>query len=459
MKTFTAKTYCTDDVKKLQFESEKPFTFKKRDFVEEQNHPDDVEAYLINIHPSSEFQEYGGMGAAFTESACELLSSLPKKVQEEILDAYFDKEKGIGYNFGRVSISSCDFSVSDYTYTEEGDTTLSTFDISHDKKNIIPTIKEALKRSKNLKLFCSPWSPPAYMKTSGSRIGGHLKKDCYSLFASYCAKFIDAYKENGIDIWGITIQNEPRHHQTWESCLYSLDEESEYLGYLGKALKGKKVKILCYDHCRERAFSRLDYIMHSKNAKYLDGVAHHWYSGDHFGELKAVKNVYPKAINVASESCVGIFEEGIHEEYDLSTAEVFAHDIIGAFNNGLNYYCDWNLLLDEKNGPYHNRENRGAWVDNLVYVNTKDNTVTYRRGYYYIGHISKFVETGAKIITSSSYTEELETVAFLNPNGQIVLVVLNRTDKELPAIVCLHDNVLEDKIKPHSMKTFVIEEK
>lgn len=429
--------------------------YKNRDFCEEQNHPGDVEGCLINIHDSVEYQTYGGIGGAFTESTQKALSEMSKDKQEEVFKAYFDKKDGIGYNFGRLSINSCDFSVEDYTYVKEGDTTLDSFDISHDDE-IFKNVKQASKYN-DITLFASPWSPPAYMKNSGSRIGGHLKKEFYGLWAKYVAKYVDACKERGLNIWAVTMQNEPRHHQTWESCLYSTEEENELLGYLGKELQPKGVKILCYDHCRERAFERIDYMKQGKNGKYLDGVAHHWYSGPHFGELRAVYSKYPEAINVASESCVGVGKEGISEDSNLSTAEKFAFDVIGSFNNGLNFYCDWNLVLDEKNGPYHNRENRGAWVDALVYCDKTKNEVIYRLGYYYMGHISKFVEKGAKIVSSSSYTEDLTCCAFKNPDGKIVLVVLNRKDYSQYFIPRVDNCVHGVNIPAHSIITFVIE--
>ena len=190
-----------------------------------------------------------------------------------LIEAYFDRAKGIGYNFGRLSIASCDFSTEDYTYVDEGDETLDTFDISHDKKAVFPMVKAA-KRYADLLLLASPWSPPVYMKTNDTReYGGHLKKEYYPLWAKYFAKYIAACKAEGIDIWGVTVQNEPRHTQMWESCLYSPEEEIDFLGYLGKALSDTDVKILCYDHCRERVYERAKKIYENENGKYCDGIA------------------------------------------------------------------------------------------------------------------------------------------------------------------------------------------
>lgn len=428
---------------------------KNTDTIEEKHHPGDIESNLVNIHPDLEYQLFGGMGGAFTDTSATVWDGMPEGKQQEFVRAYFDRENGIGYTLGRLSIGSCDFSAGDYTYVQEGDMTLDSFDISHDKKAIFPLVTAAQKYT-DLTLFASPWSPPAYMKTDGNRIGGHLKKDCYILWAKHFAKYIDACMENGIAIWGVTIQNEPRHHQIWESCLYTPEEEADFLGYLGKELEGKDIKIFCYDHCRERVYQRAKFILESENGKYCDGIANHWYSGDHFGELKAFSHKYPNKISIASEGCCAIPGAGIKAEYDLPHAERYAHDLIGCFNNGVTHYCDWNLLLDEENGPYHNREGRGVSAEAPIYYDRTTGQLIYRLSYYYIGHISKFVKPGAKIVASSCYTADIEAVAFQNSDNSIVCVLLNRNDSPVKAIIRLQDNIHEVTLTPHSIATAVI---
>ncbi|MBQ2941189.1 MAG: glucosylceramidase [Clostridia bacterium] len=449
--------YVTDqNGKRLTKTVEDNMQYKNTDIIEEQGHPGDVESRLINIHSDVELQTYGGMGGAFSDTAATVWSIMPEDKKAELEKAYFDKKDGIGYTLGRLSIGSCDFSTEDYTYVEEGDETLDTFDISHDKKAVFPFIKAAEKYTE-LTLFSSPWSPPSYMKTNNSRIGGHLKKECYPLWAKYFRKYIEACKENGINIWGVTMQNEPRHHQIWESCLYTPEEEAAFLGYLGKELEGSGVKILCYDHCRERVYERAKAILESDNGKYCDGIAYHWYSGDHFGELKAFNTKYPDKISIESEGCRAIPGSGIKEEYNLEFAEYYAHDISGCFNNGTHYFCDWNLLVDENNGPFHNREGRGCSVDAPVYYNKETNELIYRLSYYYIGHYSKFVVPGAKVVASSSYNHNVETVAFKNPDGTVVSVLLNRTNQNLPCIVRMDGYIKEFNLDAHSIVTAVIE--
>lgn len=443
--------------KKLEKDGVFEMPYVNTDVNEQYGHPGDIEANLINIHDDVEYQTVLGIGGAFSESAASAWQAMPKREQARLIEAYFDKEKGIGYNFGRLSIASCDFSTEDYTYVQEGDQTLESFDISHDKKAVFPMVKEAEKYTE-LTLFASPWSPPVYMKTNDTReYGGHLKKEYYPLWAKYFAKYVEACEKENVRIWGVTLQNEPRHTQMWESCLYSVEEEIEFLGYLGKALEGKDVKILCYDHCRERVYERAKAIFESENGKYCDGIAHHWYSGDHFGELEAYYRKYPEKFNVASEGCCAVSGDGIQAERDLEFAEKYAQDILGCFRRGVHGYCDWNLTLDEKNGPYHNRTGRGCSAEAPVYCNKQTGELVFRLSYYYIGHVSKFVEKGAKVVNASAHTEAFDYCAFKNPDGKVVLVVMNKTDKKLPAIVRLDGCVLKTEITSHSIATFVIE--
>ena len=175
----------------------------------------------VFVDPSKTFQTFFGIGAALTDASAETFYKLPKEKQQDLLTAYFDQEKGIGYTVARTNINSCDFSSDIYTYIQEGDTALKTFNIEHDKKFKIPFIKEAMKAAGGkLNLFASPWSPPAFMKDNNDVLhGGKLKKDFYQPWANYYTKFIKAFEKEGVPVWGITIQNEPMATQKWESCI------------------------------------------------------------------------------------------------------------------------------------------------------------------------------------------------------------------------------------------------
>lgn len=454
--SYKAKIYKSNKEKyKLSLIDEKFLYYKNTDGIPDPSHIDDVENNLINIHPEVTYQNFGGIGGAFSDTAATSWSKLSKDKQKEFIEAYFSREKGIGYTFGRLSIASCDFSTEDYTYLDGEDETLNSFNLNHDKKNIFPMVYEAQKFTE-LTLFASPWSPPAFMKTNNNRIGGKLKTEYYELWAEYIKKYIDECKKNNINLWGLTLQNEPRAHQIWESCIYLPKEEETFLGVLGKKLENYNIKLLCYDHCRERVFERALSVFNSENGKYCDGIANHWYSGDHFGELKAFNKTFPNKISVASESCCAIYKEGIDESTDLINAERYAHDILNGFENGLNYYCDWNLTVDEHNGPFHNREGRGCFVDAPVFCLSNSNSIHYRLSYYYIGHFSKFVYPNAKIISTSSYSSSIETVGFMNPDNSIVLVTLNRTNEDKKCIIRIHEHINDFVLEAHTIATIVI---
>jgi glucosylceramidase len=202
------------------------------------------EEYIF-VDPSKTFQTVLGIGGALTDAAAETFYKLPEDKQREFLTAYFDPQNGIGYTLGRTHINSCDFSSESYTYAKDGDKQLGSFDIAHDLKYRIPFIKAALAKAGNhFTLFASPWSPPAWMKDNGDVLhGGKLKSEYYEPWARYYCKFIRAYEKEGVPIWGLTVQNEPLAVQTWESCIYTADEERDFVkiywaGFAQRRLKG-----------------------------------------------------------------------------------------------------------------------------------------------------------------------------------------------------------------------------
>lgn len=439
---------------KLEFIGSLDFEKRNTDVVEEYDKSSDIEQRLINIHPDVEYHTFYGFGGAFTETAAISWSKLPKEKRKEFITAYFDPEKGIGYTAGRLHINSCDFSAEGYTYVKEWDMTLDSFNISHDTRAIIPMIKAAGEVAE-LWLFASPWSPPVYMKNTDKIQGGHLKREFYPLWADYIRRYILAYREQGIKISAVTVQNEPRHHQQWESCLYTPSEESDYIGYLSDALKGLDVKIICYDHCRERLVERAGAIFGGKNGTFCDGIANHWYSGDHFGEIRAVSQLWGDKLQIASESCCFDKQKGIKTENIWHFAEKYAHDISGAISAGINYYCDWNLTTDENNGPTHFRERRNI-VEVPIYCDTAAGELVYQPSYYYIGHYSKFIRPGAKCVANSCYTDRLEVCTFKNTDGSLVCVVLNRTEDDLSFILRIGDDILKLKAESHSVQSIII---
>ena len=418
----------------------------------------------ILIDPTKQFQTFLGIGAALTDASAETFYKLSKENQDLFMEAYYSVDKGIGYTLGRTIIHSCDFSSESYTYIEEGDAELKTFNIDHDRKFRLPFTKLAIEAAGGkLTLYASPWSPPAFMKTNNNMLqGGKLKAEFYQPWANYYAKFIKAYEKEGIPIWGLTVQNEPMAKQTWESCIYTAEEERDFLkNYLGPTLEKEGLgdkNIIVWDHNRDLMFQRANVILNDPEAaKYVWGVGFHWYEDwkdgiPMFNNVKAVNEAYPDK-NL-------IFTEGTNESYDLARivsedpklAERYGKSMINDFNNGTVAWTDWNILLDETGGPNH--------VGNLcfspVHGDTKTDELTFTNSYYYIGHFSKFIRPGAKRISSVSSANNLITTAFINEDGSIVIVVMNQSDNEISYSLTMNLKTAEIHAPAHSIQTIVL---
>ncbi|MBP5198167.1 MAG: glucosylceramidase [Lachnospiraceae bacterium] len=380
------------------------------EFYDDKPDPDGREDRLLNIYPEARYQEIVGFGGAMTEATALNLEYMGEELHKKAMELYFDSEKGIGYSLIRSTINSCDFSKDFYSYDEvEGDHELKNFDISHDREYIIPALKEAFETAEELKLYCSPWSPPAWMKTNGRmNRGGKLKNDCYQTWAHYFTKFIQEYEKEGVKVWGVTPQNEAKAEQNWESCFYSKEEEAEFTNkYLKPDLTNNglgDVKIFVWDHNKERTLDRALTIFKDKRItgekgyEGPDGIAVHWYSGEHFAALDAFHNVFPDKLILGSEhsKSAGKTPEDSGERY--------AHDIIGDLNNYSNGWTDWNMILDEEGNPDHWKDEQieSGWAPEKIWVgeapvvfDKKKKKLDIRSSYYYMGHISKFVRPGA----------------------------------------------------------------
>ncbi len=416
----------------------------------------DTEYCLINLHPDVTFQKVEGIGGAITEAAACAWSQLGEENRKKFVKMYFDPEEGIGYTLARFCMGSSDFAIDEYTYVEEGDMDLHTFDLSREDKYVVPLVKEAQKLAPQLRFFFAPWTPPLYMKDTDAVQGGHLKEECYDLYAQYFKKYILEMKKRGIDIWLATVQNETRHMQTWESCCYSPEQEKKFItDHLGPVLDELGIKIMFYDHCKERVFERCKAMYEDpETAKYIYGIACHWYSGDHFGELSLARHKYPDKGIFMTECCTADSDVGLKITNDQIDAEKYAHELLGDLNAGLNGYTDWNIALDEVNGPYHNRSGNCAAP---IICDKVNDQILCQTSYYYIGHFSKFIRPGAERIGISSYTDKLEITSFINEDGKLATVVLNRTENEIPYILRTGGQLLDRVIPAHTIETVILE--
>lgn len=415
---------------------------------------DDVtENNLICIFPKIEYQEISGFGGAFTEAAAVTFSKLNESNQNKVLKLYFDPQEGIGYTCGRIHINSCDFSLGNYSCIEENDITLKTFNVNRDKKFVIPMIKAA-KKYADISIFASPWSPPAFMKTTNQmNNGGKLKKEFYELWSDYFVKFIEEYKNEGISISSVSVQNEPKATQIWDSCVYTAEEEMDFIkNHLGIKMQDLGIDLYFWDHNKERIIERANCILRDDEAsKYVKGIAFHWYSGDHFEQLDIFKKLYPDKDLIFSEGC---YEYSLGKSDTTQIGEKYAHDIIGNFNNGCSAFYDWNILLNESGGPNH----VGNFCDAPIMADTKNNILHIHDSYYYIGHFSKFIKQGAKRIASSKWSNQIDTISFKNSDGNIATVVLNSTDTEYDFSFRIMGNIISSKIEPHSIATYIFTE-
>jgi glucosylceramidase len=415
----------------------------------------------IFVDDKKTFQTFLGIGAALTDASAETFAKLSSTNQTAFLEAYFNKDKGIGYTLARTNIHSCDFSTASYTYVNEGDTALTSFSIQHDKAFRIPFIQKAIAAANGkLTLYVSPWSPPAFMKTNKQMLqGGKLNSAFARSWATYYTKFIKAYEKEGIPVWGITIQNEPMATQRWESCIFTAEEERDFLkNYLGPIMKKEGLaakKIIVWDHNRDLMTQRANVIFDDAEAsKYAWGMGFHWYepwSGGlpMYDNVAIVNKTYPTKNLLFTEGCAESFKATKYQHWP--NGERYGAAMINDFNNGTVGWTDWNILLDETGGPNH----VGNFCFAPIHGDTKEDKLIFTPSYYYIGHFSKFIRPGAKKINSAASRSQLLTTAFKNTDGTVVVVVMNTSNKSTLYNVCVGSNAVAVTIPAHSIQTVV----
>ncbi|SDS45637.1 glucosylceramidase [Opitutus sp. GAS368] len=411
----------------------------------------------LTLDPSQQFQEMVGFGGALTESSAYVLAQLPAARRAEVLRRYYDPQDGLGYTLARTHINSCDFSVNMWELdATPGDYDLHDFSLAPMRKWLLPLLHDAIKASGGrLRILASPWSPPAWMKTNNRMDdGGALRGEYAPAWANYFVKFVQRMKaEENIDIWALTVQNEPQAKQVWESCIYSAAQERDFIkNHLGPALAGaglSGVKLLGLDHNRDLLEQFADTELGDPAAaKYLWGIALHWYDpGKDFAVSARVHARFPDKPVLFTEGCyeggrtIGSWEHG----------EGYAHQMIGDIRNWVVNFMDWNIVLDERGGPNH----VGNFCDAPVIVDTVTQEVRYGPSFYYLGHFSKYVQPGAHRIGSSGGPAALESVAFANPDGSLAVVVLNRTDAAVSFTLAAGGEALACTVPARAIQTYV----
>ncbi|SDX94543.1 glucosylceramidase [Lutibacter oricola] len=446
------------------------------------------ETNVIKLLPEEKFQTITGFGGAFTESSAYLLNKLSKENRKKIIDAYFSEE-GANYSLTRSHMNSCDFSVSNYSYTPvEGDKELEHFSIEEDKDDLIPFIKDAMAASKDgFKIFGSPWTAVPWMKDNNKWVGGKLLPEYYDTWALFFSKYADAYKEEGINIWGFTVENEPLGNgNNWESMHFSPDEMTNFVvNHLGPKLEadGKgDLKILGYDQNREHLKEWVDsQFKNEETSKYFDGTAIHWYASTYEvypEELQYAHKKAPEKLLIQSEACIDAetpvwqddkwyFEKEatdwgytwapekdkhLHPKY--APVNRYARDIIGCLNNWVDGWVDWNMVLDKKGGP--------NWFENWciapVIVDPEKDEVYFTPLYYTMAHFSKYIRPEAVRIGFQSSDTELLTTAAQNPDGSIAVVLFNEGNKEKIIELNLNEKTIAFTIGAKAIQTVVVPE-
>lgn len=411
---------------------------------------------LLNLYPSVTYQVFEGFGGALTEAAGYVYHQMNQEHRDEMLREYFTTD-GMGYRMARIPIDSCDFSLGHYEAVEDpADETFRSFQFKRVEQNILPLLNDAQKaHGGRLEIMLTPWSPPAYMKINGDRNhGGELKQEYKKTWAEYICRYIKEYKNRGYLVKRISLQNEPKADQTWDSCVYTTSQEKEFLrDYMYPALQANDlgdIEVFIWDHNKERAYERACGIIDETTRHMVSGIAFHWYSGDHFEALGMIRDKFPDKKLILSEACIE-YSKFASDDY-LKNAQKYAHDMIGNMNHGMNGFYDWNIVLDEAGGPNH----VGNFCDAPFLYDTDRKELIRRNTADYLWHFTHFIKPGAVRIGISNYSDALEATAFLNPDDGIAAVLLNRTCHDIKVNVRLEDRMAEVLIKADSIVTLTL---
>jgi glucosylceramidase len=411
-----------------------------------------AEPLIISVNPEKTYQQMDGFGGSFTDASAWLVfKALPEKERNELMEKLFTKENGINMSFLRQPMGASDFAHELYSYDDmpagETDFNLEKFSIDHDKEYIIPAVKQAMSLNPKLKVMASPWSAPGWMKTSDNLIGGALRYDTYEVYSKYFSKFIKAYEEEGIPIYAITPQNEPMYVPTeYTGMRMDPNEQVNFINnHLGPEFEKNNInaKIIAYDHNWD--LKAYPMVVLKQASKYVAGSAWHCYGGSH-DAMTAVHDKFPDKEIWFTEASGGEWVPPFKDAFNDQMKHV-----IRATRNFAKTVVWWNIALDQKNGPtvLSNSTCRG-----IVKIDSDTKEVTYNLDYYTMGHISKFVEPGAYRIDSDNYQDEVETVAFKNPDNSIVLIAHNRSTSEKTFKVNYGDSNFEYTLPSNAAVTF-----
>ena len=469
----------------------------------------EVKKVNLELLPNEEFQKYYGFGASFTESSAWNLATIPVDARKNVLTKLFSPTEGAGFTLTRTHINSSDYSNNHYTYIEAGAEDLSTFSIHEDMKgftgdendqvrgieliepsyDLIPMILEASSiPGADFKIIASAWSPPSWMKTgeTAEMTNGSLLPQYYGLWAKYLSKYVSAYAEKGITIWGLTPQNEPLHYHdaAWDSNGFTPEQGRDFLrDYLGPQLvKDGHLKldnldaglhVLLYDHNKSTMNDYVNVTYQDPEAsKYAWGTAFHWYTNSELKknnwyaeELTKLQKNWPNKGMIHSESSIDIdANDPIGQYWRASTDyagtfvpfETYAYDIITDLNHGTQGYVEWCSILSNegKPNPYNNFNSAP------VLINPVTDEVIYTPLYYLLSHFSKFIRPDAhRIGLKGEEVKGLICTAAKNPDGSMAVVVYNNNEDVYELSIKLETNTYTTQIAPKAIQTIHLHSK
>lgn len=432
---------------------------KKKLLAREQDANFDIEKPLVNIidvDASKRFQEMIGFGAALTDASAWLIQTkMSEQQRSALMQELFGRSSGIGLSFTRLTIGASDYSRSHYSFDDvpmgQTDPNLKHFSIDPNRADVLPVLKSALAINPNLHVMATPWSAPAWMKSSSSLIKGNLKPEAYDVYAKYLKRYIDAYSNEGVSIFALTIQNEPHFEpENYPGMRMEPAARANFIGnHLGPLLRqnNPSTKIFDWDHNWDEPQSPMKVLSDPVAASYIDGIAWHCYAGD----VKAqsiVHDAYPGKDTYFTECSGGEWAPVWADNLQFFMRTL----VIGSTQAWAKGILLWNLALDQNFGPHL------GGCDNcrgVVTINSNTGEVTRNVEYYALAHASKFVRQGAQRIKSSG-GDGLESVAFRNADdGSLVLIVANPSVKSKQFSVRQNGLNFQTSLEAKSVATYV----
>jgi len=402
----------------------------------------------VVIDPGKTFQDLLGIGAAFTDASCYNFNRLTSAQREELFHTLFHPRE-MGMNVCRTCVGSSDYSRQVYSYDEgDPDPDLKRFSIDYDRRYILPMLLQARQVNPDLFLFSSPWSPPGWMKANGSMLGGSMRRYYMSSYAQYFLKFIEGYESEGVPVQAITVQNEVDTDQDGRmpACIWPQEYEADFVGkFLGPLLQKSRpqTQIWIIDHNYSLWGRAMDELEMPEVRKYAHSVAWHGYAGEPEW-IQRVQRAHP---NVGMH-----WTEGGPDYTDPNYGTDWANwsqTFTGVLRNCCRSITAWNLALDE-----HGKPNIGPFFcGGLVTIHSETNALSYSGQFWAMAHYSRFLRRGAQRVDSQSPADELDHVAFRNPDESGVLVITNRGAKRTVQIK-MSDAIATAPLDPNSVNTF-----